>query len=164
MDTGTSHHRAGLPGFPEAVTETGRHAEGSAELTFTAWFFVLMGGFFRAACSAAIMFPVPGVKEQQRAALPQHPPGRGAPIRGPSGERHRLAPVSRPAPCRPVPVSPPATVSSPTLLSPGAGRILPEARIHLALIGTSLPIASIFLIHELVLVVLVHVHPAEAGR
>ena len=27
--------------------------------TFTAWFFVLIGGFFRAACSAAIMFPVP---------------------------------------------------------------------------------------------------------
>lgn len=32
------------------------------QLTFTAWLFVLIGGFFRAACSAAVMFPVMTVK------------------------------------------------------------------------------------------------------
>lgn len=32
------------------------------QLTFTAWLLVLIGGFFRAACSAAVMFPVMTVK------------------------------------------------------------------------------------------------------
>lgn len=43
-------------------------------------------------------------------------------------------------------------------------RILPQAGVHLALVGPGLPVAPVFLVHELVLVVLIHVYLPEPGR
>lgn len=45
----------------------------------------------------------------------------------------------------------------------GKARILPQAGVHLALVGPDLPVAPVFLVHELVLVVLIHVHLPEPG-
>lgn len=47
---------------------------------------------------------------------------------------------------------------------PANARILPQAGVHLALVGPGLSVAPVFLIHELVLVVLIHVHLPEPGR
>lgn len=47
---------------------------------------------------------------------------------------------------------------------PADARILPQAGVHLAFVGPGLPVAPVFLVHELVLVVLIHVHLPEPGR
>lgn len=48
-------------------------------------------------------------------------------------------------------------------MSETPGRILSDERVHLRLVGTQLVFASVLLVHEFVLVVLVHIHSPKAG-
>lgn len=64
------------------------------------------------------------------------------------------------------PLDPPGAGSRETgrVGAPPNARILPQAGVHLALVGPRLPVAPVFFVHELVLVVLVYVHLPEPGR
>lgn len=113
--------------------------------------------------SALGPFPLPGLATRQRPP-PSRQPTAGSPLRGAPGTTgsHKAAPAAA-TPAYPAPASRRAR-SARNSVPPGCGRILPQARVHLALIGPRLPVSSLLLIHELVLVVLVHIHPPKPGR
>lgn len=83
------------------------------------------------------------------------------------GARGSSEPGARPGPAALTPCPQPGPVRGAG--SSGVGRqanrrILPQAGVHLALVGPGLPVAPVFLVHELVLVILIHVHLPEPGR
>lgn len=83
------------------------------------------------------------------------------------GARGSSKPGARPGPAALTPCPQPGPVrgaGSGGVGRPANRRILPQAGVHLALVGPGLPVAPVFLVHELVLVILIHVHLPEPGR